>query len=133
LSGLSREVAAERVLWSLGMRGTPIQVKILIYVLGCKRGFSESELIRECDLTRNYVRYFISSMLSRGIFVPVPRPVEPVDWAETYGISVRRRKRREQNFLTPTLLSLDWARLRSLVLERCDDLKVLEMLEASGK
>lgn len=125
MSGMSRERAARRVLWSLGMRGQPEQVKLLLYLLENRGEFSAPGLMLGCGLPRGRVYYFVAMMRHRGVIVPGPRPVEPEEWAENYGIGVRRKMRRENNLHRRTPLTLDLSRLRALVAESCDDSEVL--------
>ena len=133
MSCLSREVAAERVLWSLGMRGTPAQVKLMLYLLGCGEAFTAPELVRSCCVPRGRVYPFLAGLRRRDVVFSLPRPVEPGEWVEVYGRGVLRRKRRELHVTGAAPLGFNVGRLRVLAAEGCSDPEVLRVLgEASS-
>lgn len=129
MSVYSREDAAERILWSLGMRGTPAQVKLLLYLVGRKEVFTAPELVQRCGVPRGRVYPFLASLRKRDVVFLLPRPEEPREWGEVYGRVVLRRKRREFHVTGPMPLAVNIGRLRSLVAGGCSDGEVLKVLE----
>ena len=129
MSVYSREDAAERVLWSLGMRGTPAQVKLLLYLVGRREVFTAPELVQRCDVPRGRVYPFLASLKRRDVVFLLPRPKEPGEWSEVYGRVVLRRKRRELHVTGPAPLAINVDRLRTLAAGSCSDGDALKVLE----
>ena len=129
MTGFSREGAAERVLWSLGMRGKPHQVRLLLDLIDRREAFTAPELVQRCGVSRGLVYPFIAGLRRRGVVFSLPHPDEPGDWAEIYGRVVLRRKRRELHIIGPVPLALNMGRLRTLAADGCDDLEALRVLK----
>ncbi|MCJ7574947.1 hypothetical protein MUO93_11925 [Candidatus Bathyarchaeota archaeon] len=127
--GLTREEAAAKVLWSLGMRGKPHQVRLLLDLLERDEIFTAPELVQSSGVLRGLVYPFIASLRRRGVVFPLPRPDEPKEWSQIYGQLVLNRKRREHHIIRPAPLALNRGRLRTLAAEGCDDLDILSVLE----
>jgi len=128
VSGLSHEVATERVLWSLGMWGTPAQVKLLLYLLGHGEAFTAPELVQRCGVPRGRVYPFLASLRRRAVVFSLPRPEEPGEWAEVYGRVVLRRKRRELHITGAAPLTINLRRLSALAAQGCSDGEALRVL-----
>lgn len=129
MSSLSHEVAAQRVLWSLGMRGTPAQVNLLLYLLRRRQAFTAPELVQRCGIPRGRVYPFLVGLRRRDVVFPLPRPEEPGDWAEVYGRVVLRRKRRELHITGAAPFAFNVGRLRTLAAGGSSDSEVLKVLE----
>ena len=129
MSAYSREDAAERILWSLGMRGTPAQVKLLLFLVTRRDAFTAPELVQSCGVTRGRVYPFLASLKRRDVVFALPRPEEPREWGEVYGRVVLRRKRRELHVTGPAPLAINVGRLRTLAAGGCSDGEALKVLE----
>ena len=111
------------------MRGTPAQVKLLLFLVTRRDAFTAPELVQSCGVTRGRVYPFLASLKRRDVVFALPRPEEPGEWGEVYGRVVLRRKRRELHVTGPAPLAINVGRLRTLAAGGCSDGEALKVLE----